>query len=66
MAQAVMIVTALKARGVPAQTTGALTSGLWAEAAGSVQVVVRQGDLEQARTALQAIEAGSNSHEQNG
>ncbi len=58
-AQAEMIVAALEAQGVQAQTTGALTSGLRAGAPGGVQVIVRQADLEQAQAVLRAIEKES-------
>lgn len=58
-AQGEMIVAALEAHGVQAQTTGALTSGLRAGAPGGVQVIVRQADLEQAQSGLQAIEKES-------
>ncbi len=54
--QAAMIVVALEAQGVQAQTTGALTSGFRAGPPGEVQVIVRYGDLEQAQSVLQAIE----------
>ena len=57
--QAVMIVAALQDQGVPAWTTGALTSGFQAAAPGQVQVLVRQGDVERAREILQAINARS-------
>ncbi len=58
-AQGAMIVAALEAQGVQAQTTGALTSGFRAEAPGGVQVIVRYADLEQAHSVLQAIEKES-------
>ena len=55
-AQATMIVVALEAQGVQAQTTGALTSGFRAGPPGEVQVIVRYGDLDQAQSVLHAIE----------
>lgn len=58
-AEGLMIVAALEAHGVRAQVTGALTSGFRAEAPGDVKVIVRQGDLEQAKSAMQAIEKES-------
>ena len=58
-AQGEMIVAALEAQGVQGQTTGALTSGLRAEAPGGMQVIVLHGDLEQAQSVLQAIEKES-------
>ncbi len=60
-AQGAMIVAALEAQGVQAQTTGALTSGFRAEAPGVVQVIVRYADLEQAQSVLRAIEKESGS-----
>ncbi len=57
--EAEIIAAALQAQGVQAQTTGALTSGLRAGAPGGVQVMVRQADLEQAQSVLQAIERES-------
>ena len=60
-AQGAMIVAALEAQGVQAQTTGALTSGFRAEAPGGVQVIVRYADLEQAQSVLRAIEKESGS-----
>ncbi len=57
--EAEIIVAALEAQGVQAQTIGALTSGLRAGAPGGVQVMVRQADLEQAQSVLQAIERES-------
>ncbi len=60
-AQGAMIVAALEAQGVQAQTTGALTSGFRAEAPGGVQVIVRYADLERAKAVLQAIEKESGS-----
>ena len=60
-AQGAMIVAALEAQGVQAQTTGALTSGFRAEAPGGVQVIVRYADLDQAQSVLRAIEKESGS-----
>lgn len=60
-AQGAMIVAALEAQGVQAQTTGALTSGFRAEAPGGVQIIVRYADLEQAQSVLRAIEKESGS-----
>ncbi len=60
-AEGAMIVAALEAQGVQAQTTGALTSGFRAEAPGGVQVIVRYADLEQAQSVLRAIEKKSGS-----
>ncbi len=60
-AEGAMIVAALEAQGVQAQTTGALTSGFRAEAPGGVQVIVRYADLEQAQSVLRAIEKESGS-----
>ena len=51
-AEAAVAVAALEARGIQAQTTGALTSGFRAEAPGGVQVLVRRSELERARDAL--------------
>ena len=60
-AEGAMIVAALEAQGVQAQTTGALTSGFRAEAPGGVQVIVRYADLDQAQSVLRAIEKESGS-----
>ena len=56
-----MIVAALEEHGVQAQMTGALTSGFRAEAPGGLQIIVRYGDLDQAQSALRAIEKESDS-----
>ncbi len=53
--QALMIVAALEDENIPAWIMGALTSGFRAAAAGQVQVLVRQSDVERAREILQAI-----------
>ncbi len=55
--QALMIVAALEDENMPAWIMGALTSGFRAAAAGQVQVLVRQSDVERAREILQAIQA---------
>ena len=55
--QALMIVAALEDENIPAWIMGALTSGFRAAAAGQVQVLVRQSDVERAREILQAIQA---------
>ncbi len=57
--EAEIIAAALEAQGVRAQTIGALTSGLRSGAPGGVQVMVRQANLEQAQSVLQAIERES-------
>lgn len=53
--QALMIVAALEDENIPAWIMGALTSGFRAAAAGQVQVMVRQSDVERAREILRAI-----------
>ena len=55
--QALMIVAALEDENIPAWIMGALTSGFRAAAAGQVQVLVRQSDVDQAREILRAIQA---------
>lgn len=55
--QALMIVAALEDENIPAWIMGALTSGFRAAAAGQVQVMVRQSDVERAREILRAIHA---------
>ena len=55
--QAIMIVAGLEDENIPAWIMGALTSGFRAAAAGQVQVLVRQSDVERAREILQAIHA---------
>ena len=54
--QALMIVAALEDENIPAWIMGALTSGFRAAAAGQVQVLVRQSDVERAREILRAIQ----------
>ena len=54
--QAAMIVAGLEDKDIPAWVMGALTSGFRAAAAGQVQVLVRQSDVERAREILQAIQ----------
>lgn len=53
--RAAAFVTALRARGIEATTTGGYTSGFRAEAPGQVNVIVRQADLVKARAALDQI-----------
>jgi hypothetical protein len=55
-AEAASIVTALAEYGIEALTTGGVTAGFKAEAPGSVQILVRSADLEQAQQALAEIE----------
>ncbi len=50
--QAAMIIAALKDQGLEAVAEGALTANFRAENFGDVMVMVRQEDLEQARSAL--------------
>ncbi len=57
-AEAAMIVAALDAHGIEAQTSGQLTSGWRAEAPGGVNVVVRHADLEAAQAAMQELKNG--------
>ena len=53
--EAAMIVSALAARDIDASTAGSFTAGFRAEAPGDVEVVVRQRDLERAKTALNEL-----------
>ena len=53
--EATAIVVALGARDIKATTTGGFTAGFRAEAPGQVNVIVRRGDLESARQALEEI-----------
>lgn len=55
--QAVMIVAGLEDEDIPAWIMGALTSGFRAAAAGQIQVLVRQSDVERAREVLQTLQA---------
>ena len=55
-AEAVSIVTALAEYGIEALMAGGVTAGFKAEAPGSVQILVRSADLEQAQQALAEIE----------
>jgi hypothetical protein len=55
-AEAAGIVTALAEYGIEALTTGGVTAGFKAEAPGSVQILVRSADLEQAQQALAEIQ----------
>jgi hypothetical protein len=55
--EAAGIVSALAAYDIEASVTGGFTSGFKAEAPGSVQIVVRQSDLDRARAALAEIRA---------
>jgi hypothetical protein len=53
--EAAAVVTALRARGIEASTTGGFTAGFRAEAPGNVNVIVRHEDLDKARQALVEI-----------
>jgi hypothetical protein len=53
--EATLIVGHLESLGIKAFISGAGTSTGWPEVPGDVQVVVRQADLERARTALDQI-----------
>ena len=55
--QAALIVAALIDRGIQTRQVGGLISGFRAEAPGGVDIFVRRGDLERARTALGEIES---------
>lgn len=65
-AEAATLIAALDAYGITAQSTGGLTSGFKAEAPGDVRVLVRQSDLERAKTALAEIRSQAESGEDNG
>lgn len=52
-AEAAMIAAKLEDRGIDSHTTGALTSGLRAEAPGGVNILVHRVDLDRAQEALQ-------------
>ena len=54
-AEAAIIVNALADVGIRALATGGFTSGFKAEAPGDVKIVVRRGDLQGARTALDEL-----------
>jgi hypothetical protein len=56
-AEAAGIATALAEYGIEAMTTGGVTAGFKAEAPGSVQILVRAADFEQAKRALAEIRA---------
>jgi len=53
--EAAGIVTALAEYGIEASLIGGFTAGYKAEAPGSVQILVRRSDLDQARRALAEI-----------
>jgi len=53
--EAAGIVTALAEYGIEASVIGGFTAGYKAEAPGSVQILVRRSDLDQARRALAEI-----------
>ena len=55
-AEAAMLIGRLESLGIRARASGAGGSTGWPEAAGYVQVVVRQADLERAQAALDEIE----------
>ena len=54
-AEAAGIVTALADYGIETSVTGGATAGFKAEAPGSVQILVRRADVEQAQRALDEI-----------
>jgi len=54
--EAAGIVTALAEYGIEASVIGGFTAGYKAEAPGSVQILVRRSDLDQARRALAEIQ----------
>lgn len=58
-AEAGIIVSALMAQGIQANSTGEFTSGLRAETPGMVQVWVHENTLERAREILKEVELGS-------
>lgn len=53
--EAAIIVAALEEEGFKVEMSGQLTSGFRAEAPGTVRVLVRQGDLDAARRALDEL-----------
>ena len=54
--EAAAIVAALGRNGIEAMATGEFTAGFRAEAPGAVQVMVKQADLEQARSLLDSFD----------
>lgn len=56
--EAVLMVSALEARGITAYAAGALTSGFRAEAPGDVKVMVPRSELEAARAVLRELGKG--------
>lgn len=53
--EAAILMTALEARGIRANSTGGFTSGFRAEAPGMVEVWVDSKDLEEAKQVLEGI-----------
>lgn len=53
--EAAAIVTALTAHGIHAMAVGGYTAGFRAEAPGPLQILVREGELEPARSILQQV-----------
>ena len=58
-AEATAILTALAGQGVEATRTGSYTAGFQAEAPGTVDVIVRQQDLDRARDLLEKLRSGA-------